>query len=319
MRSSVYHDTPFRSKNRYIKNRPAPENASGALRWQSALALALLLPLSACESGPQQFTLEFVPMVGTEAFQCGSTYSGIGTGETSITPLDFRLYVHDVTLIGADGSSTPLELTQDGVWQRDTIALLDFEDGTGDCETGSPLTRMVVEGTAPAGDYTGVAFTLGIPASYNHLDAATAPPPLNVPGLWWSWSGGYKYARLDVRTPNNPAFYFHLGATNCSGDSSSGYDCAYQNLPRITLMNTVPGEDHIVMDLKHFYANSDLEHPVDYVSDYVSGCMAFSGDPECEPLFNVLGMTFEAATANPPAQSLFTVLAAEDAHGGHNE
>lgn len=59
-RSSVYHDTPFRSKNRHIKNRHAPENASSTGRWPRVLALAFLLPLSACELGPQQFTLEFV-------------------------------------------------------------------------------------------------------------------------------------------------------------------------------------------------------------------------------------------------------------------
>lgn len=262
------------------------------------------LAVSGCGS-EEEFTLQFAPMVGDEAFQCGTSYQHIGTGDATITALDFRLYLHDVTLVQADGKKVPLTLEQDGIWQRDNIAFLDFENGSGACQTGSPETRTVVVGTAARGEYVGVEFTLGLPLAMNHLDAATAPAPLNIPGMWWSWSGGYKFVRLDVKTETNPNFYFHLGETNCDGTSVDGYACDYSNLAHIAVSELNPATDTIMLDLKDFYADSDLDEPVDYVTDYVSGCMAFSGDPECEVLFNKLGMTFEDAQASPPGQTLF--------------
>ncbi|MFM7201357.1 MAG: MbnP family copper-binding protein [Myxococcota bacterium] len=264
-----------------------------------------MFSLSACSAEPERYVLTFAPVVGDQPFACGKSYEHIGTHDSTFTPLDFRMYVHDVTLLRADGESVPLTLEQDGKWQRDAVALLDFEDSSGACETGSPETHTVITGSAPVGDYTGVAFTVGIPEAYNHLDAATAPSPFNIPGLWWSWSGGYKYARLDVQTAANPSFYFHLGATNCSGDSIVGYNCNYSNLARISLTDLNPETDTIRLDVKELYRDSDLEASVDYVTDYISGCMAFSGDPECEAIFNKLGMTFEEAQASPPTQSFF--------------
>lgn len=89
--------------------------------------------------------------------------------------LDFRLFVHDVELVRAGGEHVPFRLTEDGAWQRDGVALLDFEDGSGSCETGSADTNARLRGEAPQHeDYTGVAFTLGMPERRNHLDAATA-------------------------------------------------------------------------------------------------------------------------------------------------
>ena len=56
-----------------------------------------------------------------------------------------------VRLVKADGSEVPVTLTQDGLWQVDDVALLDFENATGACANGTEETRDVVEGTVPAG------------------------------------------------------------------------------------------------------------------------------------------------------------------------
>jgi hypothetical protein len=78
----------------------------------------------------QTVTIRFQAMVGLEKFACGKTYEGIGTTRSRIMPRDFRLYVHNMRLIGDAGNSVPVELEQDGRWQLDDVALLDFEDGT---------------------------------------------------------------------------------------------------------------------------------------------------------------------------------------------
>jgi hypothetical protein len=87
-------------------------------------------------------------------------------------PLDFRMYVHDVRLIDASGNAVAVQLDNDGVWQRDGLALLDFEDGTGACETGSPATRFEVVGKAPRGTYHGVSFVLGVPKAMQSCHTA---------------------------------------------------------------------------------------------------------------------------------------------------
>ncbi len=62
------------------------------------------------------------------------------------------------------------------------MALLDFEDGTGTCNTGSSAVNTSLRGKAKAyDDYTGVAFTVGVPERLNHLDAATAPTRSTLP------------------------------------------------------------------------------------------------------------------------------------------
>jgi uncharacterized repeat protein (TIGR04052 family) len=277
----------------------------------TCLGVACLAALSGCGGSDEDvisktFALSFVAKVGDRPFSCTDTFDGVGTTGSSVNALDFRMYVYDVRLVRGDGSEEPLALDQDGQWQRDKIAFLDFEDGTGSCETGSPETRTEVVGTAPAGDYAGIRFNVGLPPEMNHLDAATAPAPLNIPGMWWSWKGGYKFVRLDLVSTMNPTYFFHLGSTKCEGTVSEGYSCAADNLADIRIDGVDPDSSTIVFDIARFYAASDLDHQVDGETDRTSGCMSFEGDPECPPVFNALGMGFDGV--NPSAaQTAFRV------------
>jgi hypothetical protein len=94
------------------------------------------------------FSVKFRPMVGAETFACGKSYAGVGLSKATITPSDFGLYVYDVTLLAASGAEAPLTLDQDGVYQNGSLALLDFEDGTGPCSNGNASTHMDIKGTA---------------------------------------------------------------------------------------------------------------------------------------------------------------------------
>lgn len=278
-------------------------------RWHQPLAAAGALWLVGCgssdDSGQKTLTLEFQARFGAEPFDCSATISELGTSKVSAKPLDFRLFAHDFQLIRSNGEALPLRLIDDDVWQHDGVALLDFEDGSGSCETGSPEVNRSVRGSAPPhDDYTGLAFTVGIPEAMNHLDAATAPAPFNTPGMWWSWQGGFRYLRIDVAPDDNPdGFFFHLGGTNCSGSVAHGFTCQYPNLARIELGASTPSP--IIIDAAALYRDLDLTRKPDQRSDSVAGCMASAGDPECPAMFSALGLTFQGSKLEPPPQSVF--------------
>jgi uncharacterized repeat protein (TIGR04052 family) len=259
------------------------------------LASTLVACASADEGTTQAVAIQFAPLVAGAKFNCAQEYSGVGSGKTSFKPLDFRMFVTEVVLIRDDGKEVPVALTNDGEWQRGNYALLDFEDGAGTCVGGTKATNYVVRGTIPKGSYSGVAFTIGIPDADNHLDAATAPSPLNAPGMWWSWSGGYKYIRLDVQTPKNKGYFLHLGATKCTGSVATSYTCAAGNQPRVKLDKFDATSGQIAFDVAELWSDVDLDAQIDGKSDFVPGCMAFDGDPECPAVFNKLGLNMDGS------------------------
>jgi uncharacterized repeat protein (TIGR04052 family) len=284
-------------------------------RRKSSWGLAALLTAGATGCGSeaavdpnQDVALPFEAVFGSRPFSCRETFTA-GTKASEVKPLDFRFYVHDVVLTTTGGERVPVELTSDGVWQRDGVALVDLESGDGTCTSGTPATHPSVVGRAPRrSDYQGLSFKVGVPEAMNHLDAARAPAPLNEPGLWWSWSGGYKYMRLDVATPANPeGFYFHLGATDCTG-TVGAFQCAKGNVASIDLPFFVPGQSRIRADLSAFYAGLDVDKTPDFQADFVAGCMAFTGDPECPEMMNQLGLPFGDTAVPAQTRSFFEVV-----------
>lgn len=269
----------------------------------------LVLAAASCDAGDREVTLRFAPRVGETPFACGQEFSGVGSGAAIVAPLDFRMYVHGVALVRATGERVPLAVQDDAEWQHDGLVLLDFEDGSGACATGSPRTNFEVRGSVPPhDDYTGVEFMVGVPDELNHLDGATAPAPLNAQGLWWSWSGGYKYMRLDIQPQTQPVFFYHLGATSCGGNTQEGFDCTFANLAPIRLDDFDPDADEIVVDAAAILAGVDVERVPDGMTDTLPGCMAFAGDPECPAMMAPLGLRFESDDP-AGAQSVFTVRA----------
>lgn len=172
---------------------------------KKSVLLATAIAFGTCgyaqaQSDTTEIAIDFEAWVGDEEFACGESYEGIGVTESTITPSDFRFYVSDVALIDEDGNAVPLELEQDGKWQYQNTALLDFEDGTNTCDNGTTEMNTTVVGTVPEGDYQSIQFTMGVPQKLNHEDAAIAPSPLNLTSMWWNWQGGYKFLRVDLET-----------------------------------------------------------------------------------------------------------------------
>jgi len=252
----------------------------------------------------QEVALRFKPTVGDKAFACGESYDGIGTTNSKITPTDFRFYVHNVRLIDAAGKETPVALEQDGKWQVDNIALLDFENGSGPCANGTADTNEVIKGMAPAGKYTGVKFTVGVPFERNHAEPAKAPSPLNLTQLFWVWNSGYKFARIEMKTTGLPqGWMLHLGSTGCQPGGTAQTiptNCNFPNRAEVALTNFNVNSDVVITDLKKLLdgANVDVNQ-----EKTARGCMSGQNDTDCAPLFANLGLPF--AGKQSPGQKFF--------------
>ena len=277
-------------------------------------ALLLGLALAAGPAGAQtdrKVVVRFAAQVGDQPFACGRSYDGVGSTRSKVTPSDFRFYVSEVSLVDSAGKAVPLALDQDERWQHRNVALLDFEDRTGPCLTGTQETRNVVTGTVPAGTYRGLRFTLGVPFDLNHADSTIAPSPLNLTSLFWNWQAGYKFLRIDLATSGRPqdikpgdaprfgdrtasqrlGFAIHLGSTVCAADgpNKAPGSCANPNRPVVEIADFDPDRDVVVADLGAVLEGVDVDTNQ---ADTPAGCMSSPNDSDCSPLMRNFGLTF---------------------------
>jgi len=257
--------------------------------------------LGGCQFTP--VTLQFRAAVGAETFACGNTYHNIGTSNADVVPSDFRFYVHDVRMVTATGHEVPVQLDQDGLWQVDTLALLDFENKVRPCTNGTVETNTSIHGRVAPGSYTGVRFRLGVPFDRNHADEATAPSPLNLSSLFWSWQDGYKFLRIDTAFDN---LRVHLGSTGCVYGATPGVvaSCARPNVAEVELGDFDAATNTIVADLAALLADSDLNANQ---PNTPPGCMSDPDDLDCDPMFRNLGLHFSDGTPSPATQKFFRV------------
>jgi uncharacterized repeat protein (TIGR04052 family) len=281
-----------------------------SLYWLAKSSL-LLLVLSACDDNTTftatirndtntiqaAVTIDFQAQVNGEDFVCGQTYPEVGSPGNDYKIDDYRFYIHDVNLIKIDGNKTPLELTQEGVWQYKNIALLDFENG---CLNGTAKMNTQVQGTLPDGevlsDYNGICLTIGLPFEENHVDPGTAPSPLNANGMLWSWTTGRKFIRIDgLSDPEGLKipFHLHLGSTGCVNAAGTGgppdAPCSEPNQPKICFSDFDFSRHKIVSDIGKVLSNTNVA--ID-TPDTSIGCMSANNDPECITTMPKLGLSF---------------------------
>ncbi len=286
----------------------------------AAFAATALLTQAASAQQDRKVSIRFAAVVGDQPFACGNSYEGIGATASKVTPSDFRFYVSGVELIDATGKAVPLKLDQDERWQHRDVALLDFENRTGPCLTGTQETRDVIAGTVPAGTYRGLRFSLGVPFELNHADATIAPSPLNLTSLFWNWQAGYKFLRVDLSTSGRPqdikpgdvprfgdraasnrlGFAIHLGSTMCAaeGPNKAPANCGNPNRPTIEFSSFDPDKDVVLADLKSVLEGVNVDSNQ---AESPAGCMSTPTDGDCNPLLRNFGLVF----AGQPAQQKF--------------
>jgi len=284
---------------------------------QAKLADNVAASLQALTDRQQLVNLGFQIKVGGEEAVCGRRYENLGSNGHSLRVEGFRYYASDFELENASGTERVRLASKPNakVYQDAShgVALLGHAQG---CDSPVPVRNLALSGTVKKGDYERICFTLGVPFELAHSDPATAPSPLNVTGMDWSWLFGRMFFRFDsVADPDNAAanFFVHLGSTGCSNGSSEfgaapDGECSYPNRPRICLAYDEIAQGHpIVADIAPLISEVDVTQNT---TDTAPGCMSFPGDPECVTVIPKFGLDY---ALNPPdlvprrEQVLFTV------------
>lgn len=258
----------------------------------------------------QSVTINFAGEIAGKTFSCAETFDGIGAKATTVKGIDYRLFVSNPALLRADGTAQPIALEQDGKWQLDGLALLDFEDGTAGCATGTAETNTSLRGTVPEGDYVGLTFDLAVPFAQNHNDPTLAAAPLNTTAMFWNWQGGYRFVRIDMvpvdKAADGPKGWFlHLGSTQCPAASkteSPTADCKNPNHLPVSFATFDPAQNVVVIDPATVVAEADMTVNA---PDTSPGCMSFPGDADCVTVMTKLGQTYDDIPAG--AQQLVTM------------
>lgn len=256
------------------------------------LAIAALLP--------QSLTFQVVDGNSTE-FRCGSitarnTDAGAGVA-VNYTVQDLRFFVSNLRFLDPSGAETPATIVSDGAFQDQSygVALLDFEDATAGC-VGDSRTNNSVEFTVPGGSYTGLAFSLGVPATSNHIDRSGADTraPLNVTAMNWAWTSGYKFAKIEIRDAGSDLTNFHLGSTTCAGTPPNSVTCGQSNRGEVRLTTSGgfnPAQRRVVLDLNELLRG----YPANPAA---LTCMPRQAGAVCDTILDTLGITGASGVAN---------------------
>ena len=272
----------------------------------TTLAAASLL--AACggggDDGPVAVALEFGAVNGTAPVTCNQRLSALGTTAVDAQLKDLRFYVSNVAMVRSDGTRVALALGANDDWNHtaadgNRLTLVDLEDATGSCSAGTAAMNAFVRGSVPAGRYVGVEFNIGVPSALNHSDYATAVKPLDVQAMAWSWQSGRKFAKVEVTDADGASgswtaktFNVHLGSTGCTGNPATGeiVSCKASNRMAVSFPSFDPTRQKIVLDLQTLLTGNDIT--VNRAG--AAGCMSGGTDPECEAVFQTLGIGWSA-------------------------
>lgn len=277
-----------------------------------SLALTTVACLAGCATQPpaaapeQPVSLSFALVAGEQPVRCGSAFGPVGRDQKKVSLRDARFYVQDVTLIDDSGKPVPLRL-QLNDWQDAQMALLDFEDGSGQCVGGTPATNTQVTGSVPAGHYRGVSLTLGVAQSLNHTSTELQGAPLDLAAMGWSWQAGRKFIKLEVDPEGGVGkadgsrantWYLHLGSTGCTGNPVTGdtVACLRANRIPLRLEGFDPATQAVALDVASLFRDSRLA--VD--EGAALGCMSGPTDPECVAVFKRLGLSLSSGLPLEP-------------------
>ena len=307
----------------------------------SSIAAATLL-LSGCGSDSDNNTenekepitksvsIDFRAVLGQSDIVCSENnstklYSNVGTTNETVSFTDFRFFVSELSMVKADGTKVPLTLeNNDFQYQApngDHTALLDFEDGTGDC-TGRGNTAQTytsIKASVPEGEYTDLEFTLGVPFDINHdKESYVEIKALNQPKMNWSWQAGRKFTKIELKPQSNPSLVwnFHLGSTGCEANEDTNStvvtsECAQANRVKISLQNFDPQNNYVKVDYQSLLQHNDVSQDL----GAAAGCMSALIDPECEAIMSNLGLDMSNQTGacinngDCSSQKLFGVAA----------
>ncbi|PJZ47879.1 MbnP family copper-binding protein [Leptospira saintgironsiae] len=264
--------------------------------------------------------IEFKAVVGDSDASCGGDITGHGDSHSSsvtiqhvagVMPIglkDLRFYVSEFELVDQNDNIITLDVPNTGAWQYGGVALLDFENGKGSC-SGTTETNNFVQASVENKTYKTLRFTLGVPESLNHIDYSVAPSPLNVSGLAWSWTMGYRFfvgefLSNDAATLGNAAV-LHIGSAGCS-ESAGVYTCTNSNRTVIELTPTEgfnPFTQKVQFDLKKAVTGWDIS--TGSKSCHSMGAM---DSATCSLVYPNFGLDYSTGNAGSTTQTVFGII-----------
>lgn len=183
----------------------------------------LLLSCTPLMGSSESNEIQVVVQYNEQTVSCGQTLS-MDSVDWSLQQLAFFMSELKVRQNGEDKA---LELDTNE-WQNEGVAMLQWTDcAAQQAQSGAQDSVLIPPyhaslQLAQAEDFSAVShlkFTLGLPFELNHRNPLSQSPPLNIPSMFWSWRGGYKFFRLDMQGQSQ-RWVFHLGSTGCVADSA---------------------------------------------------------------------------------------------------
>lgn len=240
---------------------------------------------------PQTVSLNFEALANGQTLVTGSN---ITANSRTVQFRDFRLFISEVKLVRADGTTADVTVTTDNVWQSNGVTLLDFET-TQTSETNTKLT-----GTVPAGIYTGVQYTVGVPETLNHLDRTTQTSPLNIGPMYWAWTSGYKHSKIEFSFDSGTNWTnLHVGSTGCTGAPNYG-NCTAKYRASIQLTGQInPGNQKISLSVDQLING--------HTPGGAATCMPVQTGATCHPLVQAFGLSSAGAVDSSITQRVFSL------------
>jgi uncharacterized repeat protein (TIGR04052 family) len=272
------------------KSRPKSERLQPELRAPILAALCLAALTASCGQPDLGVTIPFVATWHGNPLDCRGTSPAL---------TDLRFYVSNPRLIDADGHASDLSFASEVSWQNDAVALIDLENGEGECMNGTAEVFPDIVGVVRAGEYRGLRFTIGVPFLLNHANPLVAEPPLDDPDMHWHWRSGYKFLRAGVRTEMD-SFWIHAGSAGCDGTVGHITGCRFPNRVDVYLPDFEPGDSVVRIELTELLAGTDMDDGV------ATDCSSGPPETSCLAPFAALGIDFPTGE-NLGSQSVFQV------------
>ncbi len=168
----------------------------------AALAAAMFFLSAAKVGSTTALQISFYHYNGVSLLQLDSTVYKNAMGQ-SYTVSKFRYYISNIILKKGDGTE----------FKANNYFLIDEDE---------PASKTISLTGVPEGDYTSIAFLLGVDSLHNCSGAQSgALDPVN--GMFWAWNTGYIFLKLeghaDVSTSPGHIFEYHIGGykepSNC--------------------------------------------------------------------------------------------------------
>jgi hypothetical protein len=184
------------------------------------LALGSMILLGArsnAQNALVNFDLKMNVKVGDAPLELGKSYKTPGGADFTVDLL--KIYVSNVQLVQADGSSLSIPGVALASWSAESeVKNAKLMDGGQMHKAVSSSGATFFKLRAPAGEYKGVRFEVGVPKDLNHRDASTMALPLGLEsGMFWAWNPGYIFFRIEGKTVvagKAQPWLLHMGTDN---------------------------------------------------------------------------------------------------------